>query len=78
MADGHPGGLDAAGRALAARPEVRFAAAVTGRTNLALSVLCRDPQQLYGFLTEQVGSLSAVRAVETVLTLRRVKALTVS
>ncbi|WP_395758404.1 Lrp/AsnC family transcriptional regulator [Streptomyces althioticus] len=73
-----PGGLDAAGRALAARPEVRFAAAVTGRTNLALSVLCRDPQQLYGFLTEQVGSLSAVRAVETVLTLRRVKALTVS
>ncbi|MFI8201584.1 Lrp/AsnC family transcriptional regulator [Streptomyces sp. NPDC085937] len=72
-----PEALAGAGRALAARPEVRFAAAVTGRTNLALSVLCRDPRQLYAFLTEQVGGLAGVHAVETVLTLRRVKTLTV-
>jgi DNA-binding Lrp family transcriptional regulator len=36
----------------------------------------RDPQQLYAFLTERAGALSGVQAVETVPTLRRVKALT--
>ncbi|WP_318216569.1 Lrp/AsnC family transcriptional regulator [Streptomyces sp. SCL15-6] len=34
-----PHHLAGAGRALATRPEVRFAAAVTGRTNLVVSVL---------------------------------------
>ncbi|MFJ4333088.1 MULTISPECIES: Lrp/AsnC ligand binding domain-containing protein [unclassified Streptomyces] len=62
---------------LATRPEVRFAAAVTGSTNLVLSVLCRNARQLHAFLSEQVGALTGVRTAETVLTLRRVKTLTV-
>ncbi|MGV9908040.1 Lrp/AsnC family transcriptional regulator [Streptomyces tendae] len=72
-----PHDLAGAGQALAARPEVRFAAAITGRSNLVFSVLCRTPPDLYAFLTEQVGALSGVQAAETVLTLRRVKTLTV-
>ncbi|MFD8541752.1 Lrp/AsnC family transcriptional regulator [Streptomyces rubrogriseus] len=72
-----PHDLAGAGQALAARPEVRFAAAITGHTNLVFSVLCRTPPDLYAFLTEQVGALSGVQAAETVLTLRRVKTLTV-
>ncbi|MFE7358099.1 Lrp/AsnC family transcriptional regulator [Streptomyces sp. NPDC057543] len=65
-----------AGRAVADHPEVRFAAAVTGRTDLAISVLCRTTDDLYVFLTEKIGELSDVYTAETVLTLRRVKTLT--
>ncbi|WP_226030690.1 Lrp/AsnC family transcriptional regulator [Streptomyces hyderabadensis] len=72
-----PHALAEAGRVLATRPEVRFAAAVTGSTNLVLSVLCRNARQLHAFLSEQVGALTGVRTAETVLTLRRVKTLTV-
>lgn len=72
-----PRALAQAGQAVADHPAVRFAAAVTGRTNLVISVLCRTTDDLYDFLTEKIGSLSDVSTAETVLTLRRVKALTV-
>ncbi|MFF9457951.1 Lrp/AsnC ligand binding domain-containing protein [Streptomyces flaveolus] len=68
-----PHDLAGAGRALAARPEVRLAAAVTGRTDLVLSVLCRTPPDPFAFLSEQVSALSGVQVTETMLTLRRVK-----
>jgi hypothetical protein len=42
-----PHGLEAAGRAAAEWPEVRFAAAVSGRAGLVLSVLCRTTDDLY-------------------------------
>ncbi|WP_308401266.1 Lrp/AsnC family transcriptional regulator [Streptomyces sp. AC512_CC834] len=71
-----PHALAETGRTVAAHPAVRFAAAVTGRTNLALSVLCRTTDDLYTFLSETVGALTDVHTAETVLTLRRVKALT--
>ncbi|MBD0418450.1 Lrp/AsnC ligand binding domain-containing protein [Streptomyces sp. TRM S81-3] len=64
------------GRAVAALPEVRFAAAVTGRTHPAVSVLCGTTDDLYTFLSERLGALTAVRTAESVLTLRWVKTLT--
>lgn len=71
-----PHALAGTGRAVAAHPEVRFAAAVTGQANLVLSVLCRTTADLYAYLSEKIGALNGVRTAETTLTLRRVKTLT--
>ncbi|MGW2282280.1 Lrp/AsnC family transcriptional regulator [Streptomyces sp. NPDC001770] len=71
-----PGDLVTVGRTLAAHPEVRFAAAVSGRANLVTAVQCRTTQELYAYLTDRIGAIPGVRDAETVLTLRQVKALT--
>lgn len=68
-----PQALAGTGRFVAAPPEVRFAAAVTGRSNLVLSVLRRTAGDLYAFLSEKTGRPTGVNAVETAVTLRRVK-----
>ncbi|MEV0218526.1 Lrp/AsnC family transcriptional regulator [Streptomyces sp. NPDC050704] len=71
-----PSALDAVGRALAAHPEVRFAAAVTGQANLVASVAGSSTGELYTYLSEKIGVLDGVQTVETALTLRKVKQLT--
>ncbi|MFD3687729.1 Lrp/AsnC family transcriptional regulator [Nocardiopsis sp. NPDC058631] len=71
-----PHALADAGRAVALHREVRFAAAVTGRANLVLSLLCRTTEDLYTYLGRGIGALEGVHTAETILTLRRVKALT--
>jgi DNA-binding Lrp family transcriptional regulator len=63
------------GQATATHPEVRFAAAVTGKVNLVLSVLCRSTDDLYAYLTEKLGALTSIDSVETSLVLRRIKTL---
>jgi DNA-binding Lrp family transcriptional regulator len=68
-----PADLAATGRALAEHPEVVFAAATTGPTNLAVQVVCRDSRHLYRYLTERVAALPAVRHVETAPIVRNVK-----
>ncbi len=70
-----PSALDRVGRALAGHPEVGFAAAVTGQANIVAAVLCRDTGALYTYLSERIGVLDGVQAVETVLTLRQIKQL---
>lgn len=60
-----PDQLLAAGRALARHPEISFAAATTGATNLYASVLCPDPGALFRYLTDKVAALPAVHHVET-------------
>jgi DNA-binding Lrp family transcriptional regulator len=60
-----PDQMVAAGRALAAHPEVPFAAATTGSTNLFASVLCPDPSALYTYLTTKVATLPSVQQMET-------------
>jgi len=57
--------LEAAGRAIAAHPEVPFAAATTGRTNLVVSAVFRDTRQLYAYLTTKLAGIPGVRSVET-------------
>ncbi|WEH39279.1 AsnC family transcriptional regulator [Streptomyces sp. AM 2-1-1] len=68
-----PSALVTVGNALAAHPEVRFAAAVSGRENAVASVHCRDTPHLYTYLTDGIGALSGVQHVETALTLRQVR-----
>lgn len=60
-----PAGLAATGQALAEHPEVAYACATTGATNLHAVVLCKDIHALYLYLTKSVAGLPAVRQVET-------------
>ncbi|MBT2225429.1 Lrp/AsnC family transcriptional regulator [Nonomuraea sp. NEAU-A123] len=68
-----PAKLAAVGEALARHPEVTVAAATTGPANLFAGVTCRDSHDLYRYLTERIGSLKAVRHVETAPLIRTVK-----
>jgi DNA-binding Lrp family transcriptional regulator len=60
-----PACLDAAGRAVAAHPEIPFAAATTGATNLAVSAVFRDTRQLYAYLTTRLAELPGLQSVES-------------
>ncbi len=57
--------LDAAGRMIAAHPEIPFAAATTGATNLAASAVFRDTRQLYSYLTTRLAGLPGLQSVES-------------
>ncbi|MEU4115276.1 AsnC family transcriptional regulator [Kitasatospora sp. NPDC028055] len=65
--------LEEAGRALAGHPEVAFACATTGPTNLYATVVCADQRALYRYLTTRVAALPAVSHVETAPAIRTVK-----
>ena len=69
--------LDTAGRELAAHPEVAFAAATTGSTNLFASVETGDVADLYRWLTGPAATLPGAHAIATTPVLRTVKAATV-
>jgi DNA-binding Lrp family transcriptional regulator len=68
-----PARLAAVGGALATHPEVPFAAATTGASNLMATVLCRDDYALYRYLTERIASLDGVTALEVAPIIRTVK-----
>jgi DNA-binding Lrp family transcriptional regulator len=68
-----PSQLAAVGNALAGHPEIAFAAAITGSTNLLATVLCPDTTALYEYLTTRLGALTAIQHVETVPVIRQVK-----
>ncbi|WP_369373011.1 Lrp/AsnC family transcriptional regulator [Streptomyces sp. cg36] len=68
-----PAHLEEAGQALAGHPEIAFAAATTGPTNLYASVVCADQQELYRYLTTRVAALPAVTHLETAPVIRTVK-----
>ncbi|GAA1961121.1 Lrp/AsnC ligand binding domain-containing protein [Amycolatopsis minnesotensis] len=53
------------GAALAGHPEIAFAAATTGPTNLCASVLCANQRELYRYLTTRVAAPPASTRVET-------------
>jgi DNA-binding Lrp family transcriptional regulator len=60
-----PASLDAAGRAIAAHPEIPFAGATTGATNLAASAIFRDTRELYAYLTTRLADLPGLQSVES-------------
>ncbi len=60
-----PAHLDEAGRAIARHPEVPFAAATTGRTNLVVSARFRGARHMYHYITTRLAGLSGIRSVET-------------
>ncbi len=68
-----PGRLAAVGRAMADHPEVGFVAATTGPSNLVAGLVCRDTGAFYDYLTDGLGALEGVVAVETAPVLRSVK-----
>jgi len=67
-----PAELESAGRALAEHPEVAYACATTGVSNLHAVLLCPDLHSLYTYLTTRVASLG-VRQVETSPIMRALK-----
>jgi len=68
-----PSQLAAVGTALAKFPEIAYAMATTGPTNLAACAVCRSQEELYAFLTNKVGALPGVERVETAPVIRTVK-----
>jgi DNA-binding Lrp family transcriptional regulator len=68
-----PSQLAVVGKALASFPEVAFAAATTGPSNLGACAFCRDEPELYDFLTEKVGALPGIERVETSPVIRTIK-----
>jgi DNA-binding Lrp family transcriptional regulator len=68
-----PARLQEAGQALAKHPEIPFAAATTGPTNLVASALFRDAEHLYEYLTGELASLPGMRSVETAPIIRTLK-----
>lgn len=68
-----PRRLEEAGQALAKHPEIPFAAATTGPTNLMASAVLRDSEHLYEYLTGELASLPGMRSVETAPIIRTLK-----
>jgi DNA-binding Lrp family transcriptional regulator len=60
-----PASLEAAGAAIAAHPEIPFAGATTGTTNLAASAVFRDTRELYAYLTTRLADLPGLQSVES-------------
>ncbi|WP_406630656.1 Lrp/AsnC family transcriptional regulator [Amycolatopsis sp. WGS_07] len=68
-----PSALEETGTALAAHPEVAYAAATTGPTNLYATVVCASQHELYRYLTTSVAALPAITHVETAPVIKTVK-----
>jgi DNA-binding Lrp family transcriptional regulator len=68
-----PARLDETGRALAVHPEIPFAAATTGPTNLLASAVFRDTRHLYEYLTGELAALPGVSSVQTAPVIRTLK-----
>ncbi|WP_344422192.1 Lrp/AsnC family transcriptional regulator [Amycolatopsis minnesotensis] len=68
-----PAHLEETGAALAEHPEVAFAAATTGPTNLYATAVCANQRELYRYLTTRVAALPAITHIETAPVIRTVK-----
>lgn len=68
-----PAALETVGAALARHPEVGYAAATTGPTNIYAAVACANRPALYDYLTGQVARLSGIRHLETAPVQRNIK-----
>ena len=68
-----PAELDRVGHAIIGHPEVPFAAAISGSWNLAASLIARDSADLYRYLTQRIGAIAAINAIEVAPILRRFK-----
>nr|WP_245757675.1 Lrp/AsnC family transcriptional regulator [Amycolatopsis xylanica] len=68
-----PAELGAVAAALATHPEIAFAAATTGPSNLVAFAVCRDHAALYDYMTTRLGTLPGLRHVESAPIIRRAK-----
>ncbi len=60
-----PAELNAVAQTLAGHPEIAFAAATTGSTNILAFVVVRDLDGLYDYLADRIGGLPGVLQVDT-------------
>jgi DNA-binding Lrp family transcriptional regulator len=65
--------LEAVGRTIATHPEIPFAAATTGATNLAVSAVFRDTRHLYAYLTTRLADLPGLQSVESMPIISTIK-----
>ncbi|MFJ8435970.1 AsnC family transcriptional regulator [Kitasatospora sp. NPDC094019] len=70
-----PAHLRTVGEALATHPQIAFAAATTGTSNLVANGIFRDPAELYDYLHHRIGPLPGIHHTETAMTLREIKRL---
>jgi DNA-binding Lrp family transcriptional regulator len=68
-----PAALDKAGEMLSDDPQIAFAAATTGTTNLHATIVCPNMQATYRYLTERVASVPGINSIETAPILRQIK-----
>lgn len=68
-----PSELERVGTALAGHPEVAYAAATTGRTNLFASVAFRDSRHMYEYLNTRLPTLPGIHSVEAAPSIRTLK-----
>jgi DNA-binding Lrp family transcriptional regulator len=68
-----PGALEETAQTLSIHPQVRFCAATTGPANLVVAVAAANLDALYTFLTDTVGLLETVTAIDTTPLLATVK-----
>nr|WP_254126680.1 Lrp/AsnC family transcriptional regulator [Amycolatopsis sp. CA-230715] len=68
-----PGSLTTVAAALAKHPEIAYATATTGSTNIAAFAVCRDLDGLYDYLTTGIGALDGVLRLDTSPVTRHVK-----
>jgi DNA-binding Lrp family transcriptional regulator len=70
-----PAHLDEVATTLAGHAQLAFVAHTTGPTNLVAHALCRDTAAFYHYLTHGLGTVKAIRTLETTPVLRTLKAL---
>ncbi|MER7756471.1 AsnC family transcriptional regulator [Kitasatospora sp. NPDC097643] len=68
-----PAHLDRVGQALATHRELAFVAATTGPSNLAATALCTDPADLHRYLTQRLGAVPEITALESAPILQTLK-----
>ncbi|MEU3986538.1 Lrp/AsnC family transcriptional regulator [Streptomyces sp. NPDC026672] len=68
-----PTALRTVGKELSHMSEVAFAAAVSGVHNMHAVVNCRSLDDLFSFVTDRIGALQGVQAVEVSPVLRQIK-----
>ncbi|AMM21615.1 hypothetical protein AX769_17545 [Frondihabitans sp. PAMC 28766] len=68
-----PDRLEASGRALAAFPEVAFAAAVSGTRNLVVFIECARHEDIFRFITTELARIDGIRDIEVVPTIAVLK-----
>jgi DNA-binding Lrp family transcriptional regulator len=68
-----PGRIVAVGEALSAHRLTSWVAAISGSANIMAAVTCRTGNDLFAYVTEEVGALDGVLHVETVPLLTRLK-----
>ncbi|MET9686468.1 Lrp/AsnC family transcriptional regulator [Streptomyces coeruleorubidus] len=71
-----PRALADVGSSIAAHQEVDFVSAITGQENIVVTAHFESSEQLYAYLSEKIGALDGIQAVESALVLRQVKQLT--